>query len=131
MKKAKKTTKKISKKVLMAAIALSIGTQAQAAVQNIDNDLLFGLNEVNSYTHLIAHEDGSCGEGKCGEGKCGEGKCGEGKAATTKARGAEANCGITKWFRSLFGGKKQETTSTVAKDEAKCGEDKCGEGSCG
>ncbi|MBI1858770.1 MAG: hypothetical protein HYR97_06645 [Candidatus Melainabacteria bacterium] len=126
MKKAKKTTKKINKKILMAAIALSIGTQAQAAVKSIDNDSLFGLNEVNSYTHLIAHEDGSCGEGKCGEGKCGEGK-----EAATKAKEAEANCGITKWFRSLFGGKKQETTSTVAKDEAKCGEDKCGEGSCG
>lgn len=123
MKNSKKD-KKINKKALMTAIAFSIGTISSAYAtipQNIDKDTLFKINEVSSQSTLIAHE----GEGNCGEGKCGEGKCGEGKAA-------EENCGgIMKWFKSLFGGKKETTVKAKATDEAKCGEEKCGEGSCG
>ena len=105
-----KKMRNISKKAIMSALAISIGTAASAtAVDSALKDPLFSLKEVGTQSVLLAQGEGKCGEGKCGgskdkaksvEGKCGEGKCGVKKlkkvfkkGKTTKAKSAEAKCG--------------------------------------
>lgn len=79
-----KKKKNITKKALMSALALSIGTAAGgAAPVNASQDNLFSLKEVNS-KGVIASKEGKCAGGVCGgkdatnakESNCGEGKCG-------------------------------------------------------
>lgn len=124
MKKSKtKTTKKLTKKALVTALAFSVGAAAYAAgARDISNDSLLSLKEIGTSSTLIAHG----GEGKCGEGKCGEGKCGEG--AKARVKGKEGNCGMKKMFGKWFGKKKKDKS---AKTATKSSDGKCGEGSCG
>ena len=114
--------KNINKKIMLTALALTIGSAAQASVvNNAVRDPLFSLKEVGSQSLLIAHAEGKCGEGKCGEGK---------KEATTKAKSVEGKCGEGK-----CGGKKgkqaAKKATTKATTKAKGAEGKCGEGKCG
>ena len=80
--------KKMGKKAMLSALAITVGAAAQvSAVENAFKDPLFSLKELGTKSVLLAHAEGKCGEGKCGEGKCG------GKKATTKAKSAESKCG--------------------------------------
>ncbi len=115
--------KKMNKKALAAAIALTV----TAGIQVSANDS-FSINDLNQNSLLIAHEgEANCGEGKCGadkkEATCGadkkEAKCGADKKVTTKKKVVkEAKCGADK-------------AKEAAPAEKKDAEGKCGEGTCG
>ena len=125
-----KKMKSISKKAIISALAISIGTAASAtAVDRALKDPLFSLKEVGTQSVLLAHGEGKCGEGKCGEGKCGEGKCGDSKdkAKSVEGKCGEGKCGVKK-LKKIF---KKDKTKKAKSAEAKCGEGKCGEGKCG
>ncbi len=65
-----KKTKSLTKKSIIAALAISINASAQATTINSGlQDSLFSLRELSPHTTLIV--EGACGEGKCGEGMCG------------------------------------------------------------
>lgn len=117
-----KQTKNLTKKVMVTALALTIGSAAQASVVNSAlKSPLFSLKEIGSQSILIAHgKDGNCGEGKCG---------GDGKEAAVKEKSAEAKCAGKKDKKAKKAKKKAELKEKSA--EGKCGADKAGEGKCG
>ena len=109
-----KKSSSLRKKVIMSALALSVGAASGAsAVENALKDPLFSLKEINATTIFLAYD---------GEAKCGEGKCGGTKTTTTKAKTTEGKCGVKK-LKKIF---KKDTTTKAKTTEGKCGEGKCG-----
>ena len=120
-----KKMRNASKKAIMSALAISIGTAASATtVDSALKDPLFSLKKVGTQSVLLAQGEGKCGEGKCGEGKCGEGKCGgsKDKAKSVEGKCGEGKCGVKKLKKVFKKGKTKKAKSA----EAKCGEGKCG-----